>query len=126
MKTTEPESRHELAPADRALAEALRQTLEQSARTPDTALDAALAATRAQVRELAAQPRRSHRGWLLAGGVALAASLAVVVILPDARRPTGSSVSVVNLAAVPPVALDPQLLEDMDLLLALDAPANGS
>ena len=126
MKTTEPESRHELAPADRALAEALRQTLEQSARTPDTALDAALAATRAQVRELAAQPRRRHRGWLLAGGVALAASLAVVVILPDARRPTGSGVSVVNLAAVPPVALDPQLLEDMDLLLALDAPANGS
>lgn len=126
MKTTEPESRHELAPADRALAEALRQTLEQAARTPDTALDAALAATRAQVREVAAQPRRRARAWLLAGGVALAASLAVVVILPETRTPTANGVSVVKLAAVPPMALDPQLLEDMELLLALDGPLNGS
>ncbi len=109
---------------DRALAATLRETLERSATRHDPLLDAALAATRAQA---LSEPRRSRsrwmQAWLFAGGLAVAASVAVVVVLPGLRGPVSSSVSVVDLAAAPPV--DPQMLEDMDLLLALDEDPNG-
>lgn len=110
-----------LKPVDARLAEAVRDTLQRTAECHDPLLDAALAATRAQA--LAPQRPRWTRAWLLAGGVALAASVAVVMVLPGLRAPAPSSVSVVELAAMPPV--DPQLLEDMDLLLALGEHSNG-
>lgn len=106
---------------EQVLASTLRETLNRAAERHDPLLDAALAATRAQA--LAPHRPRWSQAWLLAGGLALAASVAVVVILPDFRTPASSSVSVVELAAMPPV--DPQLLEDMDLLLALGEHSNG-
>lgn len=110
-----------LTAEEQVLASTLRETLDRAAARHDPMLDAALAATRAQ----ALSPRRPRwtQTWLLAGGFALAASVAVVVILPGVREPASSSVSVVDLAAMPPV--DPQLLEDMDLLLALGEQSNG-
>lgn len=109
---------------DQVLASTLRETLDRAADRHDPLLDAALAATRAQA---LSETRRSRsrwmQAWLFAGGIAVAASVAVVVVLPGLRGPAPSSVSVVDLAAAPPV--DPQMLEDMDLLLALDENPNG-
>lgn len=107
---------------DQVLASTLRETLNRAAERHDPMLDAALAATRTQALSGTGQ-RRWTQAWLLAGGFALAASVAVVVVLPNMRTPASSSVSVVNLAAMPSV--DPQLLEDMDLLLALGEETNG-
>ena len=53
----------------------------------------------------------------------VAASVAVIMVLPGLKVPVSSSVSVVDLAAAPPV--DPQMLEDMDMLLALGEESNG-
>ncbi|MFP5431356.1 MAG: hypothetical protein ACLGHE_10310 [Gammaproteobacteria bacterium] len=109
---------------DQALAATLRETLDRAASGHDPLLDAALAATRAQAMSETRRARsRWMQAWLFAGGIAVAASVAVVMVLPGLRGPVSSSVSVVNLAAAPPV--DPQMLEDMDLLLALDEDPNG-
>ncbi|MDP2228390.1 MAG: hypothetical protein Q8J78_13030 [Moraxellaceae bacterium] len=115
-----------LTPSERELAGVLRHTLEQAAAQPDTTLDAALAATRAQVQDLRARPSRRPQAWMVAGGFALAASLAVVVVLPERQAPTTRGVSVVSLAAAPATAVDLQLLDDLDLLMAMGEPANGS
>jgi hypothetical protein len=66
---------------------------------------------------------RRTQAWWLAGGLAVAASVAVIMVLPGLKVPVSSSVSVVDLAAAPPV--DPQMLEDMDMLLALGEESNG-
>jgi len=112
---------HPLTADEKALASTLRETLNRAAEQHDPMLDAALAATRAQA--LASHRLRRPQAWLLAGGIAVATSVAVLVILPNFRAPASPSVSVVDLAAMPPV--DPQLLEDMDLLLALGEHSNG-
>ena len=76
---TEPDT---LAPSERELAAALRATLERKAAAPDPLLDAALAATRARV---AASKHPIRHPWWLAGGFAVAASVAMVmVMLPEA------------------------------------------
>lgn len=107
---------------DKVLASTLRETLERAAGRHDPMLDAALTATRAQALSKTRHSRRAQ-AWWLAGGLAIAASVAVVVVLPGLKAPASTSVSVVNLAAAPPV--DPQMLEDMDLLLALGEDPNG-
>ena len=102
---------------DRELAEALRQTLEQTASRPDPLMDAALAATRAQI---AAQPRKHsrHSSWWVAGGFVVAACLAVVLVMPFGQTPAGQAVvPVVAVGAMPDADL--QLLEDMDMLTAM-------
>lgn len=109
-------------PENKALARTLRDTLERAANQHDPMLDAALAATRAQALSQTRHSRRTQ-AWWLAGGLAVAASVAVVVVVPGLKTPASSSVSVVNLAAAPPV--DPQMLEDMDLLLALGEDPTG-
>lgn len=109
----------ELDPRQRELASALRETLDQAAARPDPRLEAALAATRAQV---AALPEKSsavrRHPWLLAGGFALAASLAVVLVLPGS--PATAPQPAANLAesAAMPDA-DLQMLQDMDVLVAM-------
>ena len=69
----------ELDPLDsreRELAATLRATLERKASQPDPLLDAALAATRAQI---ASRPTRHQRQrWWLAGGFALGAGIGPV------------------------------------------------
>lgn len=113
---TEPDT---LAPAERELADTLRATLERKAAEPDPLLEAALAATRARA---AAPPHRQLRHpWWLAGGFAVAASVAMVmVMLPEVRSPVppGASQSVAESVAMPDADL--QFLQDMDMLVAMN------
>lgn len=108
----------ELDPRERELAAALRNTLEQAASRPDPLLDAALAATRAQI---AARSHKSRRHpWMLAGGFALAATLAALLVLPFGQTPGHNPAhppALATGAAMPDADL--QLLEDMDMLTAL-------
>jgi hypothetical protein len=106
---------NELDPRQRELADTLRATLEKKAAAPDALLDAALAATRAQI---AATPKHKPRHpWWLAGGFAVAASLAVVMVLPFAQTPAVTG----NVAEAAPMPdADLQFLEDMELMAALD------
>lgn len=106
---------NELDPRQRELAVALRDTLERKAAQPDPLLEAALAATRAQV---AARPRRHRHPWLVAmGGLAVAASVAVVVVLPfgPPAEPPAAAVA----ENVPMPDADLELLKDMDMLVAM-------
>ncbi len=100
---------------DRELAEALRETLERKAAQPDPLLDAALAATRAQV--AAARPARRHASWWMAGGFAVAASLAVMVVVPQGGFLPGADTPVAAEVAMPDADL--QFLESMDMLVAM-------
>jgi hypothetical protein len=128
MKVNEPTPREtshlapELNQQEQALAAELRKTLDAAVHRPDLALDAALAKSRAR-----ALAPVSHRPlWVMAGGLALAASLAVFVVLPQALTPTPASRSalVLDIAAAP--AEDLQFLEDMDMLTALEGDLNES
>lgn len=102
---------------DRELAEVLRETLERKAAQPDPLLDAALAATRARVVESRQACR--HRSWWVAGGFALAASLAVVVVLPQQGMLTGGESPATELAVADMPDADLQFLESMDMLVAM-------
>lgn len=113
--TTEPEA---LAPAERELAATIRSTLERQSAQPDPLLDAALAATRARI---AAQPRahRVRHPWWLAGGFAVAASVAMVLIgLPEGTTPSRTQPTVAESVAMPDADL--QFLQDMDVLVAMN------
>lgn len=113
--TTEPEA---LAPAEREFAATLRSTLERKAAQPDPLLEAALAATRARI---AAQPRthRVRHPWWLAGGFAVAASVAMVLIgLPGGTAPARQQPTVAESVAMPDADL--QFLQDMDVLVAMN------
>lgn len=109
----------ELDPRQRELASALRETLDRAAERPDPLLEAALAATRAQIAARKPSAVRRHP-WLLAGGFAVAACLAVVLVLPGIPGgPATSSMpaTVAETAAMPDADL--QMLEDMDVLVAM-------
>ena len=105
------------------LAVAVRKTLEQAAQRPDPLLDAALTATRAQIAARQSSPLRRHP-WRAAGGLALAASLAALLMLPGGGLlTTGTTPAVPSPAASPGSAMpdaDLQMLQDMDELVALD------
>lgn len=107
---------NELEPRDRELAATLRDTLERKAAQSDPLLDAALAATRAQI--AAAKPRKHRHPWLMAaGGFALAAGLAVVVVLPFG--PASDPAPAAMAETVPMPDADLELLQDMDVLVAM-------
>lgn len=111
---TEPDF---LAPAERDLAATARQTLERKAAQPDPLLDAALAATRARIAAQVAHPHRPRHPWWLAGGFAVAASVALVLVgLPEQPRPTAATVA--ESVAMPDADL--QFLQDMDILVAMN------
>lgn len=109
------------------LAVTLRKTLEQAAQRPDPLLDAALTATRAQIAARQSSPLRRHPWWT-AGGLALAASLAAILMLPGSgllltTRTTPATSSTVSPTASLSRAMpdaDLQMLQDMDELVALD------
>ncbi len=115
----------ELEPRDRELAAVLRDTLDKAASRHDPLLDAALAATRAQIAAQSAQ--RSRHPWWLVGGFAVAALLAVVLVVPFGHKPDAAPAQTVAMtsAAVMPDE-DLQLLEDMDMLAVMsEAPHEG-
>ena len=111
----------ELNSQHRELATALRDTLNRAASRHDPLLDAALAATRAQI--AAAPACRNGHSWWLAGGFAVAVGLAVVLVLPFGHRPDALQVQPVTMTSTNSVAAMPdadlQLLEDMDMLAAM-------
>lgn len=110
----------ELNPRERELANALRDTLDKAAARHDPLLDAALAATRAQI---AARPQHHHKSWwLAAGGFAVAASLAIVIVLPFGQATDKPPVSMAAVAPMPDTDLE--LLEDMDMLVAMSEVRN--
>lgn len=109
MKTTEPLP-------DAELAEVMRQTLNAAARTPEPELDRALAQIRQRIRTPAA-PKSRLPMWAWAGGLAIAASVAVVVMVPRLTAPAQVT-PVAELASMP--AEDLQFLDDMDMLKTLD------
>lgn len=105
----------ELNTRDRELAAVVRETLERKAHQHDPLLDAALAATRAKIAAKKPQPSR----WLWFGGLALAASLAVVVVLPYGTS-LSSPENTEAVASVSPMPdADLQFLESMDMLVAM-------
>ncbi|MCC2638587.1 MAG: hypothetical protein K0Q68_2306 [Moraxellaceae bacterium] len=107
-----------LPPQDRELAATLRDTLERKATQSDPLLEAALAATRAQI---AARPSRQIRHpWWLAGGFAVAASVAMLVVgLPAQESSSATPGNTVAESVAMPDA-DLQFLQDMDLLVAMN------
>lgn len=107
---------NELDPRERELAATLRETLERRAAQPDPLLDAALAATRAQI---AAGPRRHRHPWWMAGGFAVAASLAVVMVLPTMQTDDKPASAVAEHHNAPMPDADLQFLEDMEVLVAM-------
>jgi hypothetical protein len=112
---TEPDT---LAPSERGLAATVRATLERKAAAPDPLLDAALAATRARI---AARRHPIRHPWWLAGGFAVAASVAMVmVMLPEGGSHPGpaSGQTVAESVAMPDADL--QFLQDMDMLVAMN------
>lgn len=109
MKTTEPLP-------DAELAEVMRQTLDAAARTPEPELDRALAQIRQRIRTPVA-PKSRLPMWAWAGGLAIAASVAVVVMVPRLTAPAEVA-PVAELASMP--AEDLQFLDDMDMLKTLD------
>lgn len=104
----------DLDPRQRELAAALRETLNRAAAQSDPLLDAALAATRAQ---LAARPPPHRNAWWLAGGFAVAAGLAIIMVLPFSGTTEQALPAMAKAAPMPDADL--QLLEDMDMLVAM-------
>ncbi|HET8729582.1 MAG TPA: hypothetical protein VFM34_00515 [Moraxellaceae bacterium] len=113
-----------LAPAERDLAATVRDTLERKAAQPDPLMEAALAAARARATEAVRHPVRVRHPWWLAGGFAVAASVALVfVALPE--WPTSAPVNTVAENTAMPDA-DLQFLQDMDMLVAMNNETTGS
>ena len=108
---------NDMTPRDRALAEAVRRTLEDASARPDSLLDAALAATRAQA--AGQRARRRPPTWMVAGSLALAASVAVIVVMPHLAPAPTPAVTPVTAEAMAMPSEDPQFLEDMDMLSVL-------
>lgn len=105
---------------DEALSAQLRATLDKAAGSPDPDLDLRLRQAR-QNALLKGEHKTSHaRGWMLAGGFAVAASLAMIVVLPAGVKTTpDASPAAVAVSMPEEVAVEPEVLEDMDALLAL-------
>lgn len=118
---------NDMSERDQQLARRLRATLDRSTEAPDPALEQALAAARTA----ALGHRRSRqpplRPWLWASGMALAAGLAMMVVIPGGTAPQPKSqvqrqaVPVSAEAAGKATLEDPEMLEDMDMLQALAA-----
>lgn len=98
-------------PRDDDLIRQCRSTLEQAAQAPDAELDA-------RIRQvLAARPVAQRRHRWAAGGLALAAGLAAVLWLPALL--TGVPETPPQVAQAPEPTVDPEFLEDMELLAVM-------
>jgi ferric-dicitrate binding protein FerR (iron transport regulator) len=98
-------------PSDDDLIRQCRSTLEQAAQAPDAELDA-------RIRQvLAARPVAQRRHRWAAGGLALAAGLAAVLWLPALI--TGVPETSPQVAQAPEPTVDPEFLEDLELLAVM-------
>jgi len=118
---------NEMSERDQQLARRLSATLGRSTEAPDPALDQALAAARTAALGQRRHRQQPLRPWLWASGMALAAGLAMMVVIPGGTVPTPkhhiqTQVLPQNAeAASRPTLEDPEMLEDMDMLQALAA-----
>jgi len=99
---------------DARLARQLARTLDRAA--ADTTHDAALDAMVTR----ALRPAPSRR-WQLSGGLALAASVAFMAVLPVGWSDLGGSPQAVGSAAV----VDGQMVEEIDWLLSMEEASRG-
>jgi len=99
---------------DARLARQLARTLDRAAADPahDAVLDAMVA------RALRPAPARR---WHLSGGLALAASVAFMAVLPVGWSDLGGSPQAVGSAAV----VDGQMVEEIDWLLSMEEASRG-
>lgn len=97
---------------DARLAARLAQTLDQAAEAADPAWDARVE----QIIQRAGTP--SPRGWSLSAGLALAASVAFVAVIPNSWITSDSTGSA-------PITVDAQMAEEIDWLLDMDAVSRG-
>lgn len=113
---------------DDKLVEQLRQTLDQCARQNDDAFDARLETLAQHARQtrqhrLAIKPKTLG---LMLLGFSLAAGVAVIAIIPGVLM-TPASTQISPQAPLPePPAIDPQFLEDMDMLTVLGEDSHES
>jgi hypothetical protein len=105
---------------DDKLVSQLRQSLDQCARQTDSDFEARLDALAQQAGQTRRQRLSAHPKTLGLAliGFALAAGLAVVSIVPSALIKPAPQATVVTPAATVP-SVDPEFLEDMDMLIAL-------
>lgn len=101
-----------------ALTRQLCTTLEQASLRPDPVLERALATARQEALASATGHRR-WQPWALASGLALAASLTAVAILPNAMGTPSRLAPPLAEAVLAAPNVDPEMLEDMDFLLAM-------
>lgn len=113
-----------LSDADRLLAARVSATLDQVAARPDPVLEQALAEARARARDPRAG-RRQPSPWLWASGMALAAGLAMIFVLPGNAPAPQHPVAPIAKHTPGPVD-DPEMLEDLDMLQALSAGGSKS
>jgi len=100
---------------DARLAARLAHTLDQAAQAPDPAWDARVDALIQRSR-----PAPAGRRWQWSGGLALAASVAFVAVLPAGWLDAGSPQAVGTSSAV-----DGQMVEEIDWLLAMEEASRG-
>ena len=104
----------EMTIEDARLAARLAQTLDQAAQAEDPAWDARVE----QILRMTAKPAPKHHGWHLSAGLALAASVAFVAVIPSSWIRGGAS-------GTAPIAVDAQMAEEIDWLLDMDEASRG-
>ncbi|MEO6699175.1 MAG: hypothetical protein ABIR53_05940 [Paraperlucidibaca sp.] len=110
----------ELSLDDARLAKRLGETLDRAISEPDPLWDARVAQIVAQAQR---QQKRSHR-WQWSGGLALAASVAFMVVLPGdwLIKASGTETTQARPASS---SIDGQMLEEIDWLMSMEDTARG-
>lgn len=109
MNESESKLHNELSRADAELAARVAQTLDDSA-------DAFDADTRAQLAMMRHRALENTRRKSIVGAVALAASVLALIATPWMLRQSTKNQSVEDLAYL---SVEPEMLADMDMLLAI-------
>lgn len=110
----------ELSLEDARFAKRLADTLDHSISEPDPLWDARVAQIVAQAQR---QQKRTHR-WQWSGGLALAASVAFMVVLPGdwLLKTSGTETTQARPASS---SVDGQMLEEIDWLMSMEDTSRG-
>lgn len=106
---------------DQELAEQLAKTLDHSV----DSLDLSIRRQLNQARQKALASERRQQVWHKVIGVAMAAVIAGIVILPWPAQQHDTSLATKNIAAPAPTE-DPEMLKDMDMLDAIGEEPNAT
>lgn len=97
------------------------------AATLDKSVDTLDADTRARLAAMRRTALTRHHSRRVIGGLALAASLALLILVPWSLRHSGSEHNPIGGSAedMAYLSVDPQMLEDMDMLQGLNELSDG-